>query len=115
MTELPEFDHIDSRDTRRLLSLPLAGGEIELREMLRKLWRRRRIIIGTVVILTALALIVTLQMTPIYTSTASVMIEPRTSRVVDVEAVLSGLPPDTETINSEIQILRSRQLATRIV
>lgn len=115
MTELPEFDHLDSRDTRRLLSLPLAGGEIELREMLRKLWRRRRLIIGTVVTLTVLALIVTLQLTPRYTATASVMLEPRTSRVVDVEAVLSGLPPDTETINSEIQVLRSRQLARRVV
>ena len=115
MTELPEIDHFDRSDTRRLLSLPLAGSEIELREMLRKLWRRRRIVIGTVVTLTVLALIVTLQLTPRYTATVSVMIEPRTSRVVDVEAVLSGLPPDTETINSEIEVLRSRQLARRVV
>lgn len=115
MTELPEIDRIQARESGRFLNLPEQGGDIDLRELLRKLWRRRRVILGCVFIITALATVVSFQLTPQYSASALVMIEPRESRVVDIEAVLSGLPPDTETINSEIEVIKSRQLAKRVI
>lgn len=107
MTELPEFDHLVGKADK--------GVEIELGDLLRKLWRRRRVIFGTTASLTILAAVLVFQLTPLFTATTRVMIEPRRSQVVNVQAVLSGLLPDTETINSEIQVIQSRQLAQRIV
>ena len=43
------------------------------------------------------------------------MVDPRENQAVNLEAVLSGLPADQETIESEIQVLRSRGLAERVV
>jgi exopolysaccharide transport family protein len=62
-----------------------------------------------------LAGLVTWQLKPIYTSTALVMVEPRQSQVVNFTQVLSGLPVDTETVNSEIQVIKSRHLTRRVV
>ncbi len=89
--------------------------EFHLRELLRMLWRMRRVIFGTVILLTAVSAIVAYQLTPVYRSTAQVMIEPRENKVVDIKAVIAGLPADAETINSEVEVLRSRSLAKRVV
>ena len=43
------------------------------------------------------------------------MIDNRTQQVVDAQSVLSGLTPDAATVDSEVEILRSRQLASRVV
>lgn len=100
---------------QQVLGLPGGAAEIDLRELLRKLWRRRRLIIGTVILMTALSVLVTLQLTPLYRARAFVMIEPRQSQVIEFTSVLSGLPPGTETLNSEIQVINSRRLAGRVV
>lgn len=91
------------------------ASEVDLRELLRKLWRRRRVIVGTVVVLTVLSILIAFQLTPKYTASALVMVETRENQVVDIQSVLSGLPPGTETLNSEIQIIRSRKLAGVVV
>lgn len=101
---------------RRFLATPAASpGGSSLREMFRKLWRRKAVLIGTVILLTTLAALLTFQLTPVYTATASVMVEPRERKVVDIQAVVSGLPPDLFTIESEIAVLRSRSLIERVV
>lgn len=115
MTQLPKFDPSDEQKRQRTFSLTGAAEEIDLRELLRKLWRQRRIMLGTAAIITAVVAIITFQLTPMYTATGLVMIEPRQAQVVAIESVLSGLPPDTDTVNSEIEILQSRHLAERVV
>ena len=90
-------------------------GEFDLRELLRKIWRRKGVIFGTVILLTSLAGIVVFQVTPRYTAETVLMIEPRQSKVIDVEAVLEGLTADTETITSEIEVIRSRGLAGKVI
>lgn len=87
----------------------------DLRDLLRILWRRKGVIIGTAVIVTALALLVVLQLAPKYTAVTDVLIDPRVAQVVNVEAVLSGLTGDIETIESEIEVFNSRGLATKAV
>lgn len=90
-------------------------GEIDLRELIRKVWRRKGTLIGVTALGTIIAALILFQITPVYTSTATVMVDPRKDTAVDVEAVLSGLPADQETIESEIEVLRSRRLAERVV
>ena len=89
--------------------------EFHLHELLRMLWRMRRVIVGTVILFTAVAAVIAFQLTPIYRGTAQVMIEPRQNKVLDIKAVIAGLPTDSETINSEVEVLRSRSLAKRVV
>src|SRR5690606_19521324 len=105
--------------TRTYLSPPLAsgsgGGEIDLRELARKLLRRKWTILTVTAVVTALTALFVLQLTPRYKATAQVMIEQRQARVVDVEAVLSGLTGERETIESELRVLRSRGLAERVI
>ena len=71
--------------------------------------------IGTVLLLTSLSVLVSFQLPRSFQATALVMIEPRQSQVVEIESVLSGLPPGAETLNSEIQVIRSRRLADRVI
>ena len=89
--------------------------KVDIRALRDMLWRHRRVIAATVVTLTVLAVIIVFQIVPRYTASSSVMISPRQARVVDIESVVSGLPPDVETINSEIAIIQSRRLAHNVV
>ncbi|MGE5146038.1 MAG: GumC family protein [Candidatus Eiseniibacteriota bacterium] len=114
MTSLPP--KIDTKPGRlEPASISSRVSEAELKEILQKIWRRRRIIFGTVLTMLVLAGLVTWQLTPIYTSSALVLVEPRQSQVVNIAQVLSGLPADAETVNSEIQVIKSRHLARRVV
>lgn len=91
------------------------ASDIDLREIFRKIWRRKTILISITILGTVLAALVLVRMTPQYTGTALVMVDPRKDQVVNFQAVLSGLPADQETIDSEIQVLKSRGLAERVI
>ncbi len=54
-------------------------------------------------------------LTPRYTATATVLIDPQETRLIDREAALSGIPHDSASIDSQVEILRSRGLAERAV
>ena len=109
---VPEPEITGSRD--RLLALRGAVDEIDLGELLRKLWQQRNVIVGTVILLTAIVTIVVFQLKPLYESAALVMIEPRQAKIVNLESVFEGLPGGSETINSEIEIIRSRHLSFKV-
>ncbi|CAN7612080.1 polysaccharide biosynthesis tyrosine autokinase [Phenylobacterium sp. LjRoot219] len=90
---------------------------------LRRLWNvfRRRLglfaAVAAVVLLAAI--LVTVLATPKYTATANVMLDPRREKVTNSEAVLSGalsgLPTDTAVVDTEVEVLKSRQLAAQVV
>jgi len=88
---------------------------VTFRDQLLKLRRRKFLILGTMAVLLLLTWLVVERMTPLYTATATVMIEPRQERTLDVEAVVSGLPPDVETLQGEIAIIQSRGLAEKVI
>ncbi len=89
--------------------------DVDLREVLRKIWRRKGIIFATVVVLTTLTGIALFQMTKLYTAETLVMIETRGSNIVGIEAVLTGMSADAEAIESEIEVIRSRGLAEKTI
>lgn len=89
--------------------------DLDLREIARKIWRRKGTLIGVTLIGTITAALILTQLSPKYTATATVMVDPRENKVLNVEAVLSGLPADQQTIESEIEVLMSRRLAERVI
>ncbi|MCH7550950.1 MAG: capsular biosynthesis protein, partial [Proteobacteria bacterium] len=71
--------------------------------------------LGTATLLMTLAALYIFQLTPRYTAETQIIVNSRQSKVVDVEAVLSGLVVDNETIRTEIEIIRSRILAKKTI
>jgi capsular exopolysaccharide synthesis family protein len=51
----------------------------------------------------------------LYTASSQVEIDMRETRILNVESVLSGLPPNAAVVDTETQILQSRTLAGRVV
>ena len=88
---------------------------IDLRELLAVFRRRFWTLIATGFLTFAAVVIFTLQATPHYTATSSVVLNVRQSQVVDIEAVLSGMPPDSAMVDTEVEVLRSRSLAETVV
>jgi succinoglycan biosynthesis transport protein ExoP len=113
----PQKDGAYNRSANPGLSTgqPTFAEEIDLRDLFQKLWRRKGLIFGTVMFMTVLTIIILFQLTPLYKAQTSVLIEPRDSNVVNLEAVLSGLGGDAETIQSEIEVIKSRALISKLV
>jgi uncharacterized protein involved in exopolysaccharide biosynthesis len=61
------------------------------------------------------ALAVALVLPTVYSSTAEVMLDPRKNNVTDATAVLSPLMADPATLQNQIQILTSRDLAAKVI
>lgn len=80
------------------------------------LFRRRLPLFFAVVLVVLVGVVIfTTQATPLYTATSSLTVNTRKQNVVNTEAVLSGLPAETGVVDTEIEILKSRQLAQRVV
>ncbi|MEI9995823.1 MAG: exopolysaccharide transport family protein [Rhizomicrobium sp.] len=62
-----------------------------------------------------LAVIVVLLMPTRYASSAVVMLDPRKNMVADSSAVLTQLPTDPASLQNQIQILQSRDLAAEVI
>jgi succinoglycan biosynthesis transport protein ExoP len=89
--------------------------KIFLIDILAAIHRNRNLAL-TVAGLAALSvLVVTYFITPLYKSTASVMLDTRREQVVDMQAVLSNLPSDTFVVDSEVQVLQSPTLARKVI
>jgi len=93
----------------------IVPGQIDLHRLMTTFRRRMRLFgaVAAAVLLTTVLL--TLQATPKYTATANVMLDPRKEKVTNVEEVLSGLPADSSVVDTEVEVLKSRQLAERVV
>ncbi len=105
-----------SRPTDRLLANPSVSApfELDLRQMLRALWRRRWLIVLCGAILAGAAWFLVSRIEPVYTAASSVMLDSRRQRVVDVREILSQMAPLQVTVLSEVEVIRSRGLAERV-
>lgn len=84
-------------------------------DLLRIVRVRQKVILGTAAIVVALVTIYVMEITPLYTATAVVMLDERKHNLEDAAAVLSGLSTDQATIQNQVQILTSLELAGRVV
>ncbi len=93
---------------------PAAEG-FEFADLLRLIEARRaliaRIAIATVLVAVAAALV----MPTVWSSSAVVILDPRKNNVTDLSAVLSQLPTDPASVQNQIQIITSREVAAAVV
>jgi len=87
----------------------------DLRHLLTIFRRRFRLFIAVALIVLAIVVLVAFQLTPRFSATAQLIIDPRQEQVIDMNQVLSGLTPDTAVVESEVKIINSRSLAGRVV
>ncbi len=76
--------------------------------------RRQGLFLGVAAVVLALVAIVTFQLTPRYTATVGLLLDPRQREVMDLGAVMSGLSSDSVTVDTQVELLRSRALAGRV-
>jgi capsular exopolysaccharide synthesis family protein len=86
-----------------------------LHDFLMILGRRKRLIISSALAVFATIALVCLGLPPRYTAFSIVMISPQSKKIVDFDSVVSGLSPDEESIQSELQVIQSRDLIWRVV
>ncbi|VUX46850.1 conserved hypothetical protein [Candidatus Defluviicoccus seviourii] len=106
-----------TRVTREATRAPLALTErvFDLGDFLRLLNRRRPLILGFVAASLLIAYLVLQWMTPIYTGTAELFLEKTQTNITDIKAVLTEAVDDPTGLSSEIEVLRSRGLADKVV
>ena len=63
---------------------------------------------------TALVVAMTLLLTPVFTSTAQVRVEPNRRSPIDFSSA-QGTPPDQAVVDTEVNLMRSRDVARRVV
>ena len=95
--------------------IPAVAEGLDLRRMFIAFRRRLRLFAAVALAVLLAVILVTLQATPKYTATANVMLDTRKERVSNEQEVLSGLPADSSAVDTEVEILKSRQLAERVV
>jgi capsular exopolysaccharide synthesis family protein len=88
---------------------------LDLKAVLQVFQRRRALLLGSMLLVLALAAAAILSLTPRYTARATLMIDARERRVVDIASVVSGLVADDQAVESELQVIRSDELVGRVI
>ncbi|WP_126976656.1 GumC family protein [Frigidibacter oleivorans] len=93
-----------------------ADDVIDLGQVLGTLWRGK-VLIGGVTLAAMLVggYFAFVAAVPTFTSTSVVMLESRESEVSGLEDVIGGLSGDTSVVNTEVEVLRGRQLMAQVV
>jgi polysaccharide biosynthesis transport protein len=99
---------------------PMAGSvaappAFQIEDFVRLVGARRELILRVAAAVVAAAVLVVLMLPTIYASSAVVMLDPRKNNVTDPSQVLAQLPVDSASLQNQIQILTSRNLAADVV
>ena len=89
--------------------------ELDIRGLVRMFWRRKAVIVATMIVAVAAAVLWTQQQERRFTATAELMLDPRERRVVQIEEVVGEMGTDQAAVQSEIEVLTSRSLAANVV
>jgi exopolysaccharide transport family protein len=93
------------------------GGMRDLVQLFRLLRRHLRVVIATPIILIAIAIAFVTVVKPLYTATATVLIDPRRATIADPnnQAVLSNFGTDDATTESQVMLTQSIAVLRRVV
>src|SRR3546814_15881548 len=105
---LPRQSTTESRLPAGLMSLTIL-------QVLGTVWRRKWIIVPCLVVALSAAIIANGVITPEYTATATIIVEPRAQKIVEFAQVPSNLPVSLATMQSEARIPQSPAVANRVV
>lgn len=87
---------------------------VDIGRTLRTLWRRRLLLLACLLLGAGGAWAYTARMHPVYTATAVVMLDTNRPRVIDLKDQARRETPLYVTVNSEVEVIRSRSVAQRV-
>lgn len=88
---------------------------LELLEYWRSILKRKWQIVSLGLVVALLAGVIVFVMTPIYRSTATVLVEANKSKVLAIEDVYSGISQNREHFQTQVEILKSREVAIKTI
>ena len=88
---------------------------VEVRELFRMVWRRRRVVIGSFLAGCVLALVAAHFTTPQYAALTKVMLDARKSPASGSKDVVPDLALNDQVVNSEVSVLQSNVLIEKVV
>lgn len=94
---------------------PPTEANFDLRALYVRFRRRLPIFLGVVAAIMLAVLVFTFTQPKGYTATASVLIEPRRTNVLAQNDVVQGMPTDSASIDTQVQVITSRSLAENLV
>jgi uncharacterized protein involved in exopolysaccharide biosynthesis len=94
---------------------PYAPPGFQLADLIRMIDARRTLILRVTIGTVLCALAVALVLPTTYSSSAVVMLDPRKNNVTDLSAVLSQITADPASVQNQIQIITSRDLAANVI
>jgi polysaccharide biosynthesis transport protein len=86
-----------------------------LRDFLRVLDERRALIRSVALAVVTLTVAVLLVLPTLYSTSSVVMLDQRKNNLADISSVLSALPTDQSSVQNQIQMLTSRDLALKVI
>lgn len=107
------FQGINPSPTPRRGSPPAPS--FELADLVRILRAKAGLILRVTAATIAIAVVIASLLPTRYASSAVVMLDPRKNAVADSSAVLSQLPTDPASLQNQIQVLQSRDLAAEVI
>jgi capsular exopolysaccharide synthesis family protein len=88
---------------------------VDLRKYLRVIQRRLWSILGLAVFITLLVTVIVSMMTPIYSSSVSLLVEQNKSKFANMDVAFSGGMSDQNYFQTQVEMLRSRALREAVV
>lgn len=89
--------------------------EIDLLQLWQTIWRRKWSILTLTLVVMMLAALVVLSMTPIYKASSTLLIEQKAAKAVSIEEVYGLDGGSSEYLQTQFELLKSRELAVRVV
>lgn len=94
---------------------PAMPGFLDLRGFLVLLRRRARLAGGVAGAVMALVVLALLLSTPRFTATSVLIVDPRQQKVLQSEAVLTGIGQDSAAVESQVEVIQSTSLARQVI
>ncbi|MDD0809483.1 polysaccharide biosynthesis tyrosine autokinase [Curvibacter sp. RS43] len=91
------------------------ANQLDLLEYWRSITKRKWAILGFGFLVALLAGVVVFALTPVYRATTTVLIEANKNKVVSIEDVYSGLSQNREYFQTQVEIIKSREVSIRAI
>ncbi len=89
---------------------------IDISSLIRTVWRGKWIIAAFAIIMVFVGgYYAYVTATPLYRAASVIILEPKQEQIVSFESVVAGMSGDDAEVNSEVEVLKSRELAKRVV
>ena len=115
-TDSPAEDTPDPRD--RLLNTTLDNKDalrVDLSDIIRTLWSRKFFIVTIIALVALPTAFVVNTLPPLYDAEATILIDNKYARLPDAPSIYPEFTPSDESVDTEMQIMQSREILRRAV